>query len=257
MPGIEVIREGSGPEVLLVHGGAAPATTWAGLEGLTGRWTLALAHRRGYPPSPPPPDGRQDWQLDAADVEALLAGRPHLVAHSYGAVGSLLAAGRAPDRVSSVTVIEPPIYFVSDDPEVARLQRMGDAVLGEGLDADPGTLREFLRIAGVAVGEGSLPEAVADGVRRAQGGRPPGAARPDLRALREAGVPTLVASGNHAPGIEKICDALAAELGAARLIAPGAGHFVAAAPAFAAGLERFLGEAESCRHPGKLPGKRP
>src|SRR5436853_40626 len=49
---ISVIREGSGPEVLLVHGGASPRTTWSALESLKPRWTLALVHRRGYPPSP-------------------------------------------------------------------------------------------------------------------------------------------------------------------------------------------------------------
>jgi hypothetical protein len=49
-----------------------------------------------------------------------------------------------------------------------------------------------------------------------------------------------VASGGHAPGLERICDALAVELNAERLIAPGAGHFVAAAPGFAERFERFL-----------------
>ncbi|HEY2715974.1 MAG TPA: alpha/beta hydrolase [Solirubrobacterales bacterium] len=240
MGGIEVIRAGEGPEVLLVHGGASPPTTWAGLEGLRARWTLASAYRRGYPPSPPAAAGRQDWEVDAEDVGALLDGRPHLVAHSYGGLGALIAAGRDPDRVRSVTVIEPPIYFVSEEPEVARFERMGDEVLTRGLDADPGTLREFLRVAGVQVGDGPLPEKVAAGVRRAHGGRLPGAARPDLEALRQAGVPALVASGDHAPSIEMICDGLAAALGAERAIAPGAGHFVAAAPGFAERLERFL-----------------
>jgi hypothetical protein len=49
-----------------------------------------------------------------------------------------------------------------------------------------------------------------------------------------------VASGGHAPALERICDALATELRAERLIAPGAGHFVAAAPGFADQLEEFL-----------------
>ena len=84
MSAIVVIREGSGPEVLLVHGGASPATTWSGLEQLTQRWTLALVYRRGFPPSPPPPSGRQDFELDADDIGELLDDRPHLVGHSYG-----------------------------------------------------------------------------------------------------------------------------------------------------------------------------
>ena len=55
-----------------------------------------------------------------------------------------------------------------------------------------------------------------------------------------AGRRALVASGDHTPGLERICDALAVALDAQRLVAPGAGHFVAAAPGFAERFERFL-----------------
>ena len=244
MDTIAVVREGSGPVVLLVHGGASPETTWSGLEPLAGRWTLAYMHRRGYPPSPPPPKGRQDFDVDAADLAALLEARPHVVAHSYGALGALIAAARRPAQVRSLTLIEPPVYLVPDDPDVAHLQRLGDAALTHGLDTDPAMLREFLELAGAPVpDEGPLPDEVVRGVRRAHGGRLPGEARLDLGVLREAGIPALVASGGHTPGLEKICDALAAELDAQRLVAPGAGHFVAAAPGFADELERFLASA--------------
>lgn len=237
-----VIREGSGPEVLLVHGGASPRTTWSALETLKPSWMLALLHRRGYPPSPSPPGAGQDFDVDASDLAPLLDSRPHVVAHSYGVLGTLIAAARAPARVRSLTLIEPPLfYLVPGDPEVAHLEQMGNAVLTHGLDADAATLREFLRLAGAPdVDEGPLPDDVANGVRRAHGGRLPGDARPALDVLREAGVPALVASGAHAPALERICDALATELRAERLIAPGAGHFVAAAPGFAARLEEFL-----------------
>jgi pimeloyl-ACP methyl ester carboxylesterase len=242
MRAISVVREGSGPEVLLVHGGASPHTTWGALGSLKARWTLAHVHRRGYPPSPAPPGGRQDFELDARDIAALLAGRPHVVAHSYGVLGTLLAACTTPEQVRSLTLIEPPLwYLVPDDAEVARLARLGDAVLSEGLDTDPAVLREFLALAGApALEDGPLPEDVARGVRRAYGGRLPGEARPRLHVLRDARVPGLVASGAHSAGIERVCDALAGELHAQRLLAPGAGHFVAAAPGFAAKLESFL-----------------
>ena len=242
MTRVAVVREGEGPEVLLVHGGASPHTTWGALAPLAARWTLAYVHRRGYPPSPPRPDGRNDFDVDAADVASLLGSRPHVVAHSYGVLGSLLAAGREPERVRSLTLIEPPLYFVAaGDPEVERLERAGNEVLTHGLDADPAVLREFLRIAGAQdVDDGPLPDHVAHGVRRAHGGRLPGEARPDLERIRAAGVPALVASGDHAEGLERICDALATALDAQRLVAPGAGHFVAAAPGFADRLEQFL-----------------
>jgi pimeloyl-ACP methyl ester carboxylesterase len=238
---LTVVREGEGPEVLLVHGGASPPTTWAGLEPLTARWTLAYVYRRGYPPSPPEPDGRHDFDVDADDIAGLLAGRPHVVAHSYGTLGSAIAATRHPELVRSLTLVEPPLYLEPDDPEVARVRRLGDEVLERGMDADPAALREFLRVAGAPVpDEGPLPEAVAAGVRRAHGGRSPSEAHPPLEVVRDARIPCLVASGGHDPGIERICDLVAAALDARRIVAPGAGHFVAAAPGFADRLEEFL-----------------
>ncbi len=236
---ITVVREGEGPEILLVHGGASPRTTWGALEPLSARWTLLLLHRRGYPPSPP---GQHDFDVDAADITPLLATRPHLVAHSYGVLGALIAAARAPHSVRSLTLIEPPLFHLCPgDPEVARLQQLGDAVLVHGPDADPTVLREFLQIAGApALEDGPLPADVAHAVRRAHGGRLPGEARPRLDILREASVPSLVASGGHSAALERICDALAEELCGQRLLAPGAGHFVAAAPGFAEQLERYL-----------------
>jgi pimeloyl-ACP methyl ester carboxylesterase len=239
---ISVTREGDGPEILLVHGGASPDATWGSLAPLRARWTLALVHRRGYAPSPPPRDGRQDFERDAADIAALLGSGPHVVAHSYGVLGTLIAASQRPAGVRSLTLIEPPLYYlVPGDPEIERLERIGNAVLTEGLDTDPVVLRAFLRMAGApGVDDGPLPEAVANGVRRAHGGRLPGEARPALDRIRTAGIPALVASGDHAPGLERICDALAVALDAERLRAPGAGHFVAAAKGFPERLERFL-----------------
>jgi pimeloyl-ACP methyl ester carboxylesterase len=236
---ISVVREGTGPEVLLVHGGASPRTTWAGLSELSSRWTLVSAYRRGYPPSPL---GRHDFEVDASDLLPLLASRPHVVAHSYGVLGTLLAAAMRPERVRSLTLIEPPLWhLVPDDPEVARLERLGDAVLRHGLSCEPAMLREFLRLSGAGnVDDGPLPDRVARGVRRAHGGRLPGEARPRLDILRSAGIPSLVASGGHAEALERICDALAVELDAERITAAGAGHFVAAAPGFGDVLDRFL-----------------
>ncbi|HTC71572.1 MAG TPA: alpha/beta hydrolase, partial [Solirubrobacteraceae bacterium] len=108
---ISVIREGKGPEVLLVHGGASPATTWSGLEQLSERWTLMFAYRRGFAPSPDPPGGRQDFELDAADICELLDNRPHLVGHSYGGVAATIAAIRRPSRVRSLTLLEPALFL--------------------------------------------------------------------------------------------------------------------------------------------------
>jgi pimeloyl-ACP methyl ester carboxylesterase len=232
--------------VLLVHGGASPGTTWSGLEHLTDRWTLIYVYRRGFAPSRAPPNGRQDFELDAADVVGLLDNRPHLVGHSYGGVVAAIAAISRPAKVRSLTLLEPALFLPTDDPEVSRFARMGDEVLTHGLEADPATLREFLRIAGAPIpDDGPLPEEVARSVRRAHGSRPPTDARPPLELLRDAGIPSLVASGDHHPAAERMCDAVTIALGAQRVIVPGAGHFIAAAPGFADQLERFLRSAAS------------
>jgi pimeloyl-ACP methyl ester carboxylesterase len=208
---------------------------------MAARWTLLFFHRRGYPPSPEP-QGRQDFEVDAHDIAPLLGAEVHVVAHSYGVLGALIAAGRQPRNVRSLTLIEPPLFFLAPgDPEVAHLQRLGDEILTLGLQMDPARLREFLRLAGSPIeGDGPLSEEVVRGVRRAQGSRLPGEARPDLGAIKDAGVPSLVLSGDHDAAIERICDALAAELGAERDVLAGAGHFVAAAPGFTARLESFI-----------------
>jgi pimeloyl-ACP methyl ester carboxylesterase len=228
---IAVVRHGSGPEILLVHGGASPATTWSGLEPLSSCWTLAYVHRRGFAPSPPPPCGVQDFEVDADDLTVLLDDRPHIVAHSYGTLGAVIAATRRPAQVRSLTLIEPPFFLPTSDPEVTRFRRMGDAVLTHGLQTDPVVLREFLRAAGAPVpDEGPLPEAVARSVRRAHGGRPPGEANLAFDVIREAGIPTVVASGQHTIAVDRMCDATAEQLHAQRILAPGADQ-----------LDRFLG----------------
>ncbi|MEV0355616.1 alpha/beta hydrolase [Nocardia sp. NPDC050697] len=238
-PVVGVVRTGSGPDVVLVHGGAGPTATWAGLESLRPRWTLMSVYRRGFPPSPRPPGGGQDFEVDADDLAAVIGDtRPHVVAHSYGTLGVLVAAARSPASVRSLTIIEPPLYHLAeDDPRVRALRRLGDTVLTEGPATDPAQLREFLALAG-------SPESLSAGamaaVRRAHGARLPSEARPRLELIRAHGTPVLVASGGHSPALEQVCDALADALAAQRVRAPGAGHFVAAAPGFAERLERFL-----------------
>src|SRR4051794_15067286 len=119
---------------------------------------------------------------------------------------------------------------------------MGDEVLAHGLETDSATLRAFLRLAGSPGIEedGPLPDQVQRAVRRSHGARSPSEAHLDIAALRATSIPILVASGGHAPASERICEALAAQLGAPHVVAPGAGHFVAAAPGFADHLEEFL-----------------
>jgi predicted metal-binding membrane protein len=54
--------------------------------------------------------GRQDFAVDADDIFPLLSSRPHVVAHSYGVLGTLIAAAQRPEDVRSLALIEPPLY---------------------------------------------------------------------------------------------------------------------------------------------------
>ncbi len=200
-PMLEVRTEGSGPEVLFVHGGAGPADHLGrgrGAGGSAGRCASPI--RRGYGASPEPVGGRQDFDVDAADLAPLLARRPHLVAHSYGCHARLHRATRRPelgplaDADRAAALLPQPRRRRR---RAAALARRRDAHDGE--NTEPGRLREFLRISGVEVDDGPLPEAVLAGVRRAQGDRLASEARPDLAAIRAAGIPALVASGDHRP----------------------------------------------------------
>jgi pimeloyl-ACP methyl ester carboxylesterase len=242
---VVVERRGRGPEVLLVHGGARPGATWRGLEVLAQRFTVATMYRRGYPPSPAPRSGHPDFEEDARDIATLLDARPHVVAHSYGGVGAMLAAGVAPQRLRSLTLIEPAVHLLPEDPEAERIKTMGETVLARGPDADLETLRTFLRAAGSPVPDtGPLPRDALAAARRVRGTRSPYEAELPLATLRASSLPTLVVSGAHHGAFERNMDALAAELSADRIVAPGAGHFVPAAPGFADRLMAFL-----LRHP--------
>src|SRR5262245_57009820 len=98
---LEVVVWGSGPGVLLVHGGIinGPAT-WSEQRPLGERWRLEVVNRRGYGKSPAPLS-RSDFEEDARDIAVLLGDGAHLVAHSYGAIGALYAAALRPQAVRS------------------------------------------------------------------------------------------------------------------------------------------------------------
>jgi pimeloyl-ACP methyl ester carboxylesterase len=237
---LSVRRLGTGPSVLLVHGGVGPRLTWERQEPLAERWSLMIPARRGFRPSPP--TDRQDFERDAKDLAPLLADRPHLVGFSYGGVSCALLATSDPERVRSLTLVEAPIYAAApDDPEVRRLIEIGDAFLaGEGTSESD---EEFMRRAGIDPEvSAEHREEIEEAVAAARGGRSPSEASIDLDRLAASGLPTMVVSGEHTAAIERLCDALADRLGARREIVPGAGHAVPRAPGFNRVLEDFLAE---------------
>jgi len=113
---IGLLSAGTGPPLLLVHGGLSGMQRWAPLwKLLTPHFTVTAMDRRGRGSSgdaPDPADYALEREFDdvSAVVEALAAasGRPvDVFGHSLGAVCALGAAGRAAP-VGRLVLYEPP-----------------------------------------------------------------------------------------------------------------------------------------------------
>lgn len=226
-PRLHVVAHGAGPRTVWIHGSMSdPPRTWRRQSALAERWLLLEPARRGTPPSPPA-EGN-DFTVDARDIADLLDAPTHVVAHSYGCIGTLIAVGMRPENVTTLTLIEPPTFQVlGSDPQAtaavhafvqlshietpeAFLPAFVEAVLGT--DADPAPMDPVTRRL----------------VELAMRERPPWLAELPLDEIRGAGIPVMVVTGDHSNLFERSADALAHALGPTteRALLPGAGHAV-------------------------------
>jgi pimeloyl-ACP methyl ester carboxylesterase len=227
---LSVRRTGSGPTVVLLHGGVGPEVGWELQEPLAESYELVIPWRRGYGESPA--TDLQDFEQDARDLLALLDEPTHVAAFSYGGLGALIAAGRQPERFRSLTLIEPALLGLAEgDPDVQALMEQLAQFAQAGPAGAPPELQGFMALQAVAIERGFPPPPRI---------RPPFEAQPQLEPIASAGVPVLVVSGDHHPGFERICDAVAERLGAERAVLPGAGHGVQRADGFNERFEAFL-----------------
>lgn len=226
MTDIFVESWGAGAPVVLVHGSLATgAEEWQAQRPLAEQgYRLLVLDRRGYGRSPTI-EG-EDFVRDADDIAALMDDGAHLVGHSYGGLGALLAAARRPDATLSLTLLEPAALAMGQREPAAR------ALVDEvrrlwALDLpDEEWVVRFLSI----VGSGALPpELLAAAVplvpvfRR---GRPVWEMELPLAELAVAAFPKLVVSGGHSAAFEAICDELAEQIDASRTVIERAGHEV-------------------------------
>lgn len=226
-PQLYIERAGDhGPTVVLVHGSGRPGWgAWAAQRPLTDRYQLVVPHRSGYPPNPPVE--HIDFDLQADETAQLLEPGTHLVGHSYGGVVSLLAAARAPERVVSLTVIEPPAFGVARG--IPAVETLIERLTPNFAEADDP--REFLVAFLRTVGSSSippdpLPPAAEASIRAGMVERLPWEAEIPFEALTAAPFPVLVVSGAHHPAFDAVCDVLEQRVGAERAVIPGAGHSV-------------------------------
>jgi pimeloyl-ACP methyl ester carboxylesterase len=246
---LEIITWGSGESVLLVHGSLLDGpTTWAHQRPLSERWRLRVVQRRGFGSSPAA-EG-EDFEHDADDLCALLAERAHVVAHSYGAIGALLAATRRPSAVRSLTLIEPTLVSVGmDDEEIS--QAVG--YIADWWLKAPQDPHEFLAgysaLLGVRVPElDGGPRGLREAARFLRSCRPPWTAKVSWECVAQARIPTLVVSGGHSPALDAVAAAVAQRTGGEHAVIPSTGHAVQrVADAFNPALERHLRAARGPR----------
>jgi pimeloyl-ACP methyl ester carboxylesterase len=224
---VETITLGGGERAVLVHGDVLDAAmTWSAQQPLADEYELVLVNRRGFGASPDV-DG-EDFEVDARDVVEVLGPGAHLVGHSYGAVGALLAAALRPDLVRSLTVLEPPAFdLVADREDVRSFRHRIEDIVAERPEPEQ-FLRRFVDAVGGDLAR--LPSPLPPPLRKAASvqmhGRWPWEAAVPLDDIAAAAYPVLVVSGGHSAMFDAVCDVLEHRLRARRVVLSGAGHSI-------------------------------
>jgi hypothetical protein len=216
-----------------VHGSVTNAArSWGKQRDLAGRYDLFAPDRPGF--FPHPPLDRIDFEVDARWLPSVVRPGDHLVAHSYGGIGALLAAPSLP--LASLTLVEPPAFRLAwGDPAVRAWIAAAEALPRDDLRT---YVDAFLAHVGAPLRlPEELPPDLAQGAEAFWNERWPTEAELELAPLP---YPVLVVTGGHAPAFEAVGDALVAGLGAGRAVLPGAGHAVQFAPGFNETLTAFV-----------------
>lgn len=113
---LHFIERGSGPPVLLLHGGMGDCQSWpAQMHALAPSYrVIAFSRRHSSPNENRAHAAAHSIEIDIQDLEAFLLvlniGPAHFVGTSYGALVALAFALRRPDKVLSLVLAEPPLH---------------------------------------------------------------------------------------------------------------------------------------------------
>jgi pimeloyl-ACP methyl ester carboxylesterase len=127
--GTEVAVEcaGSGPTLLLVHGGVGDRTRWTPmLPLLSTRFAACAMDRRGHGESGDADAGHYSLLKEAEDVAAVVESRPgqvFVLGHSYGGVAALEAT-LLTGRIDKLVLYEPPVQEPVDLGVIDRIERL-------------------------------------------------------------------------------------------------------------------------------------
>lgn len=241
---LHVEVRGAGPPLVLLHGFAGSAQTWAPhLEAFSGRYTVVALDLLGHGESAAPPDPKRYAIAHAIEdtlgvLDVLGLGRVHLLGYSMGGRAALAAAIAAPERVRSL-VLESASPGLRD-PDLRRVRAAQDAALADAIERDgvlafverwereplfathaalPPDVREALRAQRL--------RHTAAGLANSLRGFGQGAMPPLHDFLGEVRMPALLIAGALDARYTGIAREMAAALPAARLeVVPGAGHTV-------------------------------
>ena len=122
---IAVECAGTGPSLVIVHGGTGDRSRWTPLFPLfASRFSVCAMDRRGHGASGDSP--HYSLQREAEDVAAVVNSRPgtvFLLGHSYGGVCALEAAFLT-DKISKLVLYEPPLQDLDHSAVVNRMEGM-------------------------------------------------------------------------------------------------------------------------------------
>ena len=185
---------------------------------------LVLPHRRGYGDNPLP---RASLVEDADDVIELLGDGVHLLGTSVGGVVAMLAAGKRPELIKSLTVIEPPALNIATDvAEVGRVAAAIKAHFDNGQDMDCKEFTKgFLNLLDLGIPLPRSTEQNEKAMRSLKTEKPWDLQLP-IEAIAEADYPKMVVSGGWSDVFEAVADRLGDLLIARREIIRGSGHSV-------------------------------
>ena len=238
---INVTRLGTGPSVVIIHGGVqgglggGPVTFDKQRSMADLGWELAMVERPGFGQSPS--RGVDDMESDAIWIAELLGDGAHLIGHSWGGAESLLAAARRPQAVRSLVLVEPALQMLAlTDPRVqadpvarGNLTRMGAMLLTAGSPRDYGLA--FASGLGPTTGNapdlGGLDEAAARlGCALLQARMAsPAAMRQAAEIVADARIPVLVISGGWSPIFDTTGEVVARLTRGHHLLVASPNHF--------------------------------
>lgn len=256
-----------GPMVLMVHGGVQGGigggpTNFHAQRPLADRgWRLRLMDRPGFGDSPS--RGPDDMEADAVIIADHLGEGGHLIGHSFGGAGALLAAARRPEAVRSLTLIEPALQpLIFTDPQVAESEqgkKVGAVVAHFLMEAK--TPAEFaMNFARSMSRPGTDANAslanITDSPEKAEllghsllraRGVSPVEMKAAADAVRQHGVPVLIISSGYNEGQEITAAVVARATGGKHVVVPGDSHFIQrdTPDQFNAVVDAFMRESES------------